>query len=103
MHPGTYLKSVYIDTNRYTQKALALALGVSSSALCRVLAGKADISPEFALKLEKTLDRSAESWLYMQLQHSLNELRSTKGLVEAVEQEPVAIPALRGGRVVQLD
>ena len=104
MHPGAYLKMVYLDTNMLNQKTLAGKLGVSTSALCRVLSGKADVSPEFALKLEKALDRSAESWLYMQIQYSLNALRASKGQSEKQEVvEPLTDVKHRGGRVVTLD
>lgn len=75
MHPGEYLKMVYLEPNNETQKSLADRLGVSPSALSRLIEGKAAMTTEMAVRLEKTLDRSAESWMYMQVHYGLQQAR----------------------------
>ena len=59
---------------------LAARLGVSASTLSRVLKGTSAVSPEMALRLEKALGRSAESWLAMQAQHDLWHAKKSANL-----------------------
>lgn len=49
--------------------AAAEALGVSRKPPSAVLNGKADISPEMAIRLAIAFDTSAESWLNQQAQY----------------------------------
>ena len=65
-HPGDFIAEVYLEPNGIPGRKLAAKLGVSASTLNRVLTGKSGISPEMALRLSKSLGRSAESWLAMQ-------------------------------------
>jgi len=71
MHPGEYLSAVYFDELGMTQTKLADHLKVSKSAVSRLLSGEADVSPEMAVRLSYVLDRSAESWMEMQSQYSI--------------------------------
>ena len=87
-HPGEFLTAVYLEPNGLSGRELAGKLGVSPSTLSRILRGTSNISPEMALRLEKALGRSAESWLALQSAHDLWQAR---------EQ-----PKPRGGRKVQL-
>jgi len=75
MHPGEYLVIAYVDPLNLTRDALAKKLRVSRSAVSRLIAGKATLSAAMALKLEQAFDRSAESWMEMQTQHSLRLAR----------------------------
>lgn len=70
-HPGEFLLAVYLEPNGMTGRELAAKLGVAASTLSRVLRGTSAVSPEMALRLEKALGRSAESWLAMQSGHDL--------------------------------
>jgi addiction module HigA family antidote len=70
-HPGEFLASVYLDPNGLSGRELAARLKVSPSTLSRILKGKSALSPEMALRLEKALGRSAESWLAMQANYDL--------------------------------
>jgi len=65
-HPGEFIRSVYLEPFELSARALAKKLAVSPSTLNRIITGKSGISPEMALRLSKTLGRSAESWLAMQ-------------------------------------
>ena len=71
MHPGEYLAVSYVEPYGLSQRALAERLGVSTAAVSRLLAGKADLSPEMAVRLALVFDRSAESWMELQSAHSL--------------------------------
>ena len=70
-HPGEFITAVYLEPNGLSGRALASKLGVSASTLSRVLRGSSGVSPEMALRLEKALGRSAESWLALQYNHDL--------------------------------
>lgn len=74
-HPGEFLIAVYLEPNGLSGRELAGKLGVSPSTLSRVLRGASGVSPEMALRLEKALGRSAESWLAMQYSHDLWQAR----------------------------
>ena len=70
-HPGEFIIAVYLEPNGLSGRELAGKLGVSASTLSRVLRGSSGVSPEMALRLEKALGRSAESWLALQYNHDL--------------------------------
>ncbi len=53
----------------------AEVLGVSRQALTNLLSGKAGISPEMALRLDKAFGGGAETWLQRQLLHDLARAR----------------------------
>lgn len=75
MHPGEYIKAAYMEEGMETQTELAKKLGISRGGLCRILNGKMGVSARMALKLEKVLGRSAESWMTLQYTHDLAEAR----------------------------
>ncbi|MBZ0089565.1 MAG: HigA family addiction module antidote protein [Thermoanaerobaculia bacterium] len=70
-HPGEFLAAVYLEPNGLSGRELAAKLGVAASTLSRILKGTSAVSPEMALRLEKALGRSAESWLALQSNHDL--------------------------------
>jgi len=70
-HPGEFILEVYLEQLDLSGRELALRLDVAPSTLSRVLSGANRVSPEMALRLSKTLGRSAESWLAMQDHHDL--------------------------------
>lgn len=74
-HPGEFLTAVYLEPNGLSGRELAAKLGVAPSTLSRVLRGTSSVSPEMALRLEKALGRSAESWLALQFAHDLWQAR----------------------------
>ncbi|NZA76538.1 HigA family addiction module antidote protein, partial [Escherichia coli] len=54
--------------------------------LSRVLNGKADLSVEMALRLSRVLGRSAESWINMQTQYSLNASRKSPNVIKELDE-----------------
>jgi addiction module HigA family antidote len=71
MHPGAFIKRVYLDPFNVGSNELARKLQVSAGLVSRLLNGKTDLSPSMALKLSKVLGRSPESWLLMQDNYDL--------------------------------
>ena len=80
MHPGEFIKRVYLMPFKVDAKQLAINLRVSESITSRILNGKASVTPAMALKLSKVIGRSAESWLLMQDQYDLWEARQAMNL-----------------------
>ncbi len=76
-HPGEFIKEVYLDPLGLSANEVSKRLGVHSSTFGRLISGKSDVSAEMAIKLEAVLGRSAESWLLMQDQYDLADVRST--------------------------
>ena len=75
MHPGTFIKNVYLQPFDVGSNELARKLQVSPGLVSRLLNGKTDVSPAMALKLSKVLGRSPESWLLMQDNYDLWQAR----------------------------
>ena len=69
MHPGVFIKRVYLDPFKIGSSELARKLKVSPGLINRLIHGKTDVSPAMALKLSVVLGRSAESWLTQQAQY----------------------------------
>jgi addiction module HigA family antidote len=84
-HPGEFIQEVYLEPFGITGRQLSLKLDVSPSTLSRILKGNSGISSEMALRLSKSLGRSAESWLAMQDNYDLWHARQTVNL-DAVEK-----------------
>ncbi|WP_262806247.1 transcriptional regulator [Salmonella enterica] len=51
-----------------------------------MLNGKADLSVEMALRLSRVLGRSAESWINMQTQYSLNASRKSPNVIKELDE-----------------
>lgn len=71
LHPGAFIKRVYLEPFKVGSNELARKLQVSAGLVSRLLNGKTDVSPAMALKLSIVLGRSAESWLLMQDNYNL--------------------------------
>lgn len=82
MHPGEFIKRVYLEPFSLSSNELARKLKMSAAQVSRLLNGKSDLSPAMALKLSKVLGRSPESWLTMQDNFNLWQARQTIDLTE---------------------
>ena len=75
LHPGAFIKRVYLEPFEIGSNELARRLQVSAGLISRLLNGKTDVSPAMALKLSVVLGRSPESWLLMQDNYNLWKAR----------------------------
>ena len=71
LHPGAFIKRVYLEPFKVGSNELSRKLQVSAGLVSRLLNAKTDVSPAMALKLSVVLGRSAESWLLMQDNYNL--------------------------------
>ena len=75
-HPGRLIQKAYLDELGISASELADALQINKATLSRLLNEKADLSPTLALKLSEVLGRSPQSWMSMQVNHSLARIQS---------------------------
>jgi addiction module HigA family antidote len=87
-HPGEFLTAAYLEPNNLSARELAGRLGVAPSTLSRLLRGTSGVSAEMALRLEKALGRSAQSWLALQNAHDLWHAKRTAKL-DGVSRVPL--------------
>jgi addiction module HigA family antidote len=74
-HPGEVLRDGVFANTGLTVSDFARHLGVTRVALSRVLNGRAAISADMAVRLAAALGGSAESWLHMQADYDLWQVR----------------------------
>jgi addiction module HigA family antidote len=75
IHPGAIVRQLCLERFNLSVTEGAAVLGVSRQALTNLLSGKAGISPEMALRLDKAFGGGAETWLQRQLVHDLARAR----------------------------
>jgi addiction module HigA family antidote len=73
-HPGSLIKSD-IDELGLSVVEAAKALGISRQQLHSIIAGRASVTPEMAIRLEKALGSTADTWLRMQMNYDLAQVR----------------------------
>ena len=71
MHPGVFIRRVYLEPFGISARKLAYRLQVSESVMSRIINGKGSVTPTMALKLSTVVGRSPESWLLMQDNYDL--------------------------------
>ena len=73
-HPVSLIKSD-IDALGLSVVEVAKALGISRQQWHSVIAGRAGVTPEMAVRFEKALGSTADTWLRMQMNHDLAQVR----------------------------
>jgi addiction module HigA family antidote len=74
-HPGSLIKAD-IDQLGLSVVAAAKALGISRQQLRSVIASRTGVTPEMAVRLEKALGGTAGTWLRMQMNYDLAQVRA---------------------------
>ncbi|MCL2717085.1 MAG: HigA family addiction module antitoxin [Alphaproteobacteria bacterium] len=70
-HPGEYLKEMVLEPLNITVTDAADRLAMTRPALSRVLNGKAGISSDLAVRLEKAGVSTARFWITLQANYDL--------------------------------
>jgi addiction module HigA family antidote len=70
-HPGLSVRHECLEPLGLSVTAAAKALGVTRQALNNIVNGKAGISPEMAIRLDKAFGGTAEGWLALQTAYDL--------------------------------
>ena len=74
-HPGLSVRYDCLEPLGLSVTAGAKALGVARQTLNNLVTGKAGISPEMAIRLDKAFGGSAEGWLALQAAFDLAQAR----------------------------
>lgn len=78
-HPGGFVKSEVIEARGLSVTDAASALGVTRPALSKLLNGRAHLSPEMALRIEKAFGVPMDTLMGMQNSFDIAEVRKRAG------------------------
>jgi addiction module HigA family antidote len=82
VHPGPWLKRNVVDHYGLTVTLVAEKLQVTRPAMSHLLNGKADLSPEMAIRFEKGFGIPADTMLRMQTAFDLADARTHADEIE---------------------
>jgi len=82
VHPGGFVKSEIIEPLELTVTDAARALGVTRPALSAFLNGRAALSPEMALRIEKAFGVRMDTLMRMQNSHDIALARKREGEID---------------------
>ena len=81
-HPGLSVRHDCIEPLGLSITEAADRLGVTRQALNNVVNGKAGISPEMAIRLDKAFGGGAETWLHLQTRYDLAQAMKRAGKIK---------------------
>jgi addiction module HigA family antidote len=80
-HPGDFIRTEIVEAAGLTVTAAAAALKVSRPALSSLLNGKASLSGDMALRIEKAFGVRMETLMRMQSSFDIAETRKREGSI----------------------
>ena len=89
-HPGDFIRSEIVEPTGLTVTAAAQALRVSRPALSSLLNGKADLSGEMALRIEKAFGVRMDTLMRMQASYNIAQTRKLKSKIRVQRVKPAA-------------
>jgi antitoxin HigA-1 len=81
-HPGLSVRYDCLESLGLSVTDGAKVLGVSRQALTNLVTGKAAISPEMAIRLDKAFGGGAETWLALQTAYDLAQVRRNESAIK---------------------
>jgi antitoxin HigA-1 len=87
-HPGEFIRAEILDELGLSVSAAAEALGVRRATLSDFLNGKAALSAEMALRIEKAFGVDMEMLLRMQAWHDTTAMRRREGEINVKPYRP---------------
>jgi addiction module HigA family antidote len=87
-HVGDVIQYEILERLNLTVTAAARVLGVSRPALSRLVNGRASLSPEMAVRIEKAFGPRMEHLMRMQHAHDLAEVRSKADRIHVDRYRP---------------
>lgn len=73
VHPGRILREEFMEPAGISQYRLAQATGLSQVQVGNIIRGKRGITAETALRLERALGMSAQTWMNLQTLYELEK------------------------------
>ncbi|KAF4516152.1 hypothetical protein B566_EDAN000390 [Ephemera danica] len=92
-HPGLSVRLDCLEPLGFSVAAGAKALGVTRQAMNNLVSGKAGISAEMAIRLEKAFGGGAETWLRMQAAYDLAQVEKRAGKIKVRRVKDTLISA----------
>jgi addiction module HigA family antidote len=86
-HPGELIGDSLGELGVSISEA-ARVLGITRQQLHKVITGRSTITPEMALRLEKALGSTADTWLRMQMNYELARIRRRASSIRVKRIEP---------------
>jgi addiction module HigA family antidote len=86
-HPGELIGDNLAELG-VTVSDAAKALGISRQQLHNVIGGRYAITPEMAVRLEKALGSTADTWLRMQMNYDLAQIRTRASAMKVKRLAP---------------
>ena len=81
-HPGDFIRTEIIAPAGLSVTAAAAALGVSRPALSSLLNGKADLSGDMALRIEKAFGVTMDTLMRMQVSYDIAQTRKREKQIQ---------------------
>ena len=88
VHPGSIIRHDCLVPLGLTVTAAAKVLGVSRQALNNLVNGKAGVTPEMAIRLEKAFGGTADTWLRMQMNYDLARAMKRENKIKVARYKP---------------
>ncbi|MEX2648234.1 MAG: HigA family addiction module antitoxin [Alphaproteobacteria bacterium] len=88
VHPGVFVRLIVLDPLGLSVTAAAKALGVTRPALSALLNGRASLSPDMAIRLDKAFDIDMETLMNMQNAYDIAEARERKADIKVARYNP---------------
>jgi antitoxin HigA-1 len=92
-HPGLSVRHDCLEPLGLSVTEGAKVLGVTRQAMNNLVSGKAGISAEMAIRLEKAFGGGAEIWLRMQAAYDLAQAEKHAGKIKVRRVKGLLIPA----------
>jgi addiction module HigA family antidote len=86
-HPGELIGDSLEELGVSVSEA-ARGLGITRQQLHNLIAGRSAITPEMAVRLEKALGSSADTWLRMQMNYDLAQVRKRGASIDVKRFAP---------------
>lgn len=88
-HPGELIGDSLAELGVSISEA-ARGLGITRQQLHNLIAGRSAITPEMAVRFEKALGSTADTWLRMQMNHDLARIRKRIDSMKVKRLKPKA-------------
>ncbi len=98
-HPGSFIREEILEPLGLTVTEAARVLGVSRPAVSNLLNGRADLSGEMALRIEKAFGVRMDTLMGMQSSYDIARTRQREKQIKVKRYTGMAMPA-RPGRSV---
>jgi len=86
-HPGELVKACLEDLGLSVAEA-AKGLSITRQQLYNVIAGRSSVTPEMAIRFEKAFGGTADTWLRMQMNYDLAQMRKRAGRITVERLTP---------------